>query len=188
MILVPSRAQWFEQVRKSWTTLNSCQVSPQAWFPVLTTLNLLEPLWCRGKHAYRAGSSEFGVVAWNHCDTGWSRPTGQFWVSLGWFDNTEPPRTTLLRTHVKFHHRPGFLCWTIVRTGTVMQGKQAYRAVLSEFGVVWPLWTPLNHCDAGGSRPTEQVRENSGWFDHTKPPWTIVSYGTTLNRCEIILL
>ena len=35
VILVHSRAQCFEQVRKSWTTLNSCHVQLQAWFPVL---------------------------------------------------------------------------------------------------------------------------------------------------------
>ena len=36
MNLVPSVALWFEQVRKDWTTLNSCQVPLQVWFSVLS--------------------------------------------------------------------------------------------------------------------------------------------------------
>ena len=52
----------------------------------------------QGKQAYKVGSSEFGVVrphrtSTNHCDALGRR---QFRVSSGWFDHTEPPRTTLL--------------------------------------------------------------------------------------------
>ena len=53
-----------------------------------------------------------------------------------------------------------------------IQSVNAYRAVLSEFGVVRLLRTSSNHCDAGGSRPTGQFRVRSVWFDHTKPPRT----------------
>ena len=45
---------------------------------------------------------EFGVVrqdraSTNHCDVGGSRLTGKFRVSSGWLDDTEPPRTTLMK-------------------------------------------------------------------------------------------
>ena len=35
VIFVPSGAQWFEEVWECWTTPNSCQAPPQAWFHVL---------------------------------------------------------------------------------------------------------------------------------------------------------
>ena len=59
----------------------------------------------------------FGVVqlhrtSQNHCHEGGSRLAGQFRVSTGWFNHTKPPRTTFL------------------------QGKQDYRGVSSEVGVV----------------------------------------------------
>ena len=64
----------------------------------------------------------------NHFAAWGIRPTGQFRVSSGWFDYIEPPRTT------------------------VMQGKHAYRAVLSEFWVVRPHRTSSNY-------PCGKVRE-----------------------------
>ena len=78
---------------------------------------------------------------------------GQVRVSSGWFDYTKPPRTTFL------------------------QGKQDYRAVSSEFGVVRPHLTSSNHCDLGGSRPTGKVRVSLGRFDLTEPPRTTVMKG-----------
>ena len=71
-------------------------------------------------------------------------------------------------------------------------GKQAYRVVSSEFGVVRPHRTSSNHCDVdlqgsfewvrGGSttpnlleplwcRPTGKFWMSSRWFDLTKPLW-----------------
>ena len=51
---------------------------------------------------YRAGSSELVAVrphrtSWDHCDERGGRPTGKVRVSLGWFDYTEPLRTTVLK-------------------------------------------------------------------------------------------
>ena len=86
------------------------------------TPNLLEPLWWRGKQAY----------------------TGQVWVSLGWFDHTEPPRTT------------------------VMQGKPAYRAVSSEFGVVQPHRTSVNQWKAGVQGMLRVVQPHRTSVNHWK--------------------
>ena len=89
-----------------------------------TSSNLLEPLCSSGKHAYREGSSEFLVVrpnrtSLNHCVQVGSMPTGKVQVSSGWFNLLEP------------------LC---------SSGKHAYREGSSEFGVVRPHQTSLNHC------------------------------------------
>ena len=67
-----------------------------------TSPDLLEPLHSSGKHAYREGSSEFGVVrphrtSSNHCVQVGSMPAGKVQVSSGWFDLTEPPRTTVFK-------------------------------------------------------------------------------------------
>ena len=75
---------------------------------------------------------------------------GKFRVSLGWFDHTEPLRTS------------------------VMQEEHGYRADTSEFRVVQPHRTSSNHCDERGSRLTEKVRVSSGRFDYTEPPRTTV--------------
>ena len=168
------------------------------------TPSLLEPLWCRWKHAYRASSSEFGAVRWhqtssNHCDEGGSRPiqgrfewvwggsttpnlleplwcrgnrpTGQFQVSLGWFNHTEP-----LWISGKQAYRESW-GWFNHTEPLWITGKQAYRASLSEFGVVRQHQTSSNHFAAGGSRPTGQFRVSSLWFDHIEPPRTTVMKG-----------
>ena len=67
-----------------------------------TALNLLEPLCCRGKQAYREGSSEFGAdrphrTSSNHCDEGGCRHTGKVRVSSVRFEYTEPPRITVTK-------------------------------------------------------------------------------------------
>ena len=92
-----------------------------------------------------AGLSEYRVV--NH-----TKP----WVSLGWFNHTEPPRTT---------------AW--------QRGKQAHREGSSEFGAVrdWPHRTSSNHCDEWGYRHTGKVRVSLGRFDPTEPSRTTVTNG-----------
>ena len=67
-----------------------------------TAPNLLEPLSCRGKQAYREGSSEFEAVrphrtSSNHCDEGGGRHTGKDRVRSGRFEYTEPPRITVTK-------------------------------------------------------------------------------------------
>ena len=61
----------------------------------LTAPNILEPLCCRGKQAYREGLSEFVAVrphgtTSNHI----AKPTGSFHMSSGRFGHFEPHRTT----------------------------------------------------------------------------------------------
>ena len=38
----------------------------------------------------------------NDCDEGGNRTTGQVRVSSGWFDHTEPPRTTVMKGEAGF--------------------------------------------------------------------------------------
>ena len=110
----------------------------------------LEPLCSSGKHAYREGSSEFEVVrphrtSLNHCVQVGNMPTGKVQVSTG----IEPLQTSLCSS-----------------------GKHAYREGSSEFGVVRPHRTSLNHCVQVGNMPTEKVQVSLGWFDLTEPPQT----------------
>ena len=65
---------------------------------------------------------------------------GQFRVSSGWFDRTEPPRTTVMQGEAGLQ---GILneFGVVPTTPNLLKplccrGKQAYRAVSSEFGVV----------------------------------------------------
>ena len=81
----------------------------------------------------------------NHCVQVGSMPTGKVQVSSGWFDLLE------------------LLC---------SSGKHAYREGSSEFGVVRPHQTSLNHCVQVGSMPTGKVQVSSGWFHLTEPPQT----------------
>ena len=117
MILVPSRAQWFEQVWKSWTTPNSCQLQPQVWFPVLSNCS---NSFVRVEPCQVPPQAGFPVVR-----TGseiWTTPNSweiilrsMFPLELRGstrFGRVEPPRT-----HVKLHWRHGFTCWTMVRSG-----------------------------------------------------------------------
>ena len=62
----------------------------------------------------------------NHCDSGGSRPAGQFRVSLGRFDHAEPPRTT------------------------VMQEEAGLQVSSSELGVVQPHRTSSNLLEEAG--------------------------------------
>ena len=62
VILVPSRAQRFEQVWKSCTTPNSCQLQPQVWFRVLSY-----------------GSSSFGRVEPPRMHVKFHRRSGFLW-------------------------------------------------------------------------------------------------------------
>ena len=84
----------------------------------------------------------------NHCHEGGGRPAGQVRVSTGWFDHTKPPRTTLL------------------------QVKQDYRAVSSQFWVVQPLRTSSNHCDKGVSWWEGQFEVSSGRVNCIEPSRT----------------
>ena len=100
--------------------------------------------------AYRAGSSEFGVVrpkrtSWNHCDERGGRPTGKVRVSSGWFDYTEPLRTTDMKGEAGLLGR---FKW--VRGGST---------------------TPnlLKTLSCRGCRTTGQFRVSFGWFDHIEP-------------------
>ena len=71
-------------------------------------------------------------------------------MSTGRFDHTKPPRTTFIL------------------------GKQDYRAVLSEFGVVRPHRTSSNHCDDGEKWSEGQFGVSSGRFNSTEPSQTTV--------------
>ena len=186
IILVPSGAQWFEQVRKSWTTPNSWQVPPQAWFPVLKyrTNSSTNPNWW-----------EIILILWSFFPLELSGSNR--------FGKVEPPQT-----HVKFHHRPGFLCelW---------------------FKQVWKCWTTPNACQVPLQAGFPEVRtgteelnnpelmrnypmiivpSGAQWFEQVRKSWTtpnscqvppqawfpVLSYGmnssTTPNSWEIILI
>ena len=122
VILVPSRAQWFEQVWKSWTTPNSCQLQPQVWFRVLSygsnSFGRVEPPRMHVKFHRRPGFLWFEQVR-----KSWTTPNSWeiilrslFPLELRGstrFGRVEPPRT-----HVKLHWRRGFTCWTMVQTGS----------------------------------------------------------------------
>ena len=181
VILVPSRAQWFEQVWKSWTTPNSCQLQPQVWFPVLSNCSnsfvRVEP--CQvppqaGFPVVRIGSEIWTTPnSWeiilrsmfplelrglDEVREGWTTPNSCQASLKAWFHvlnygsnrfgRVEPPRT-----HVKFHRRPGFLCWTMVRTGSEeLNHPNSWQIILwslfilelsvsNRFGKVEPPWT-----------------------------------------------
>ena len=66
-----------------------------------TLLNLPEPLCYRGNKAYMVNLHEFGVVQCfrtcsNHCAAQETRPVGGFPMSVGWFNFTKPPQTTVV--------------------------------------------------------------------------------------------
>ena len=79
---------------------------------------------------------------------------GKVQVSSGWFDLTEPPRTSSNHS-VKVESMP---------TGKVQVSS----------GWFDPNRTSLNHCVQVGSMPTGKVQVSSGWFDLLKPPRTTV--------------
>ena len=98
------------------------------------------------------------------------RPSGQFRVSSGSFDLSEPPRTSVMQGR-----------W---------RGTQACRAVLREFGVVRQDRTSTIHFDVGGGRLTAKFRVSSGWLYHTEPPRTTLihrSCRTTPNSLKTAL-
>ena len=105
--------------------------------------------------AYREGSSAFGEVriqrtSSKHCEEEGSRATGKVRVSLGRFDYTEPPRSTV---------------------------KKGQAGLQGRVGAVLPHRTSSNHCDEGGCRLTGKVRVSSGRFDPTEAPRTTVTKG-----------
>ena len=149
VILVPSREQWFEQVRKSWTAPNSCQVQPQAWFPVLNygsnRFGRVEQPWTHEKLSYdpcSLWSSEIrrGSVELNNPELMRNYP--MFLVRKDW-------TTCQVLPQVWF---PG---WAMVRTGseelnhpklrrncpTILVPSRAQR-----FQQVWKSWTTPNSC------------------------------------------
>ena len=80
------------------------------------------------------------------------RPSGQFRVSSGSFDLSEPPRTSVMEGR-----------W---------RGTQACRAVMREFGDVRQDRTSTIHFDVGGGRLTAKFRVSSRWLYLTEPPRT----------------
>ena len=202
---------WFHLTEPPQTSSNHCvqvgsmptgkvQVS-SGWF------YFLEPLCSSGKHAYREGSSEFGVVrpnrtSLNHCVQVGSMPTAKVQVSSKWFDLLEPlcssgkhaysegssefgvvrPHRTSLNHCVQVGNMPTGKVQVStgiepLQTSLCSSGKHAYREGSSEFGVVRPHRTSLNHCVQVGSMPTGKVQVSSGWFNLTKPPRTTVYKG-----------
>ena len=146
-----------------------------------TSPNLLEPLCLSGKHAYRESSSEFGVVrphrtSLNHRVRVGSMPTGKVQVSSGWFDRTEPPQTSSNHCAQVGSMPTGKVQvssgWFDLLEPLCSSGKHAYREGSSEFRVVSPHRTSLNHCVQVGSMRTGKVPVSSGWFDFTEPPQT----------------
>ena len=95
-LLLPA-SQWFEEVWRGRTTPNSLET---AFFLKQQSgsrrVGVVEPPRTHSKVPCRplqhSGSRRFGVV--EPPRTHWS--TGKFRVSSGWFNHTEPPRTTLL--------------------------------------------------------------------------------------------
>ena len=134
--------------------------------------------------ACRAGSSEFGAVrphrtSPNHCDVGGIRPTKQFRVSSGWFDHTEPPRTTLLQGEAGLQVRvsSGWFDHTEPPRTTVMKWEACLQAGSSEF--------PLHHSGSRRFGVVEPQRTHSNLFlaegdDATSstPSWTAFFFVT----------
>ena len=90
----------------------------------------------------------------------------------------EPPWT-----HVKLSYSALSLCCGRVRGDSIGWNHP------EEFEVVQQHRNSTNHCDsnhcvAGGSMPTGQVRVSSGWFHDTEPPWTTVIQGEAGLQCS----
>ena len=96
VILVPSRAQWFKQVRKSWTTPNSWEIILWSLFPLELKGSArfgrggttFLPLSSRGNKDHRIISREFGVVQLfrtcsNYSSTQETRPAVELDMSSG---------------------------------------------------------------------------------------------------------
>ena len=103
----------------------------------------------------------------NHCDVGGSRPTGKVCVTLGRFDLTEPPRTTVNKgdagiqgrcelAEVQLHRTSSNHCDVLPHRTSLNHIDKANRAGSSEFRVVEPHRTSSNHCHTG------KVRMSSG--------------------------
>ena len=93
---------------------------------------------CESVESRPTGKVRGGLTTPNLCESLESRPTGQVWVSLEWFVNTEPPRTTLV------------------------QGEAGYRAVSSEFFVhTTPPQTTVMKWKAGLQGRYESVKGGS---------------------------
>ena len=108
------------------TLLNDCEKTPNS-------LNL-----CESVESRPTGKVRGSLTTPNLCESLESRPTGQVWVSLEWFVNTEPPRTTLV------------------------QGEAGYRAVSSEFFVhTTPPQTTVMKWKAGLQGRYESVKGGS---------------------------
>ena len=118
----------------------------------------------------------------NHCVQVGSMPAGKVQVSSG---GVRPHRTSLNHC-VQVGSMPAGKVQVSSGGGSTspnllealcLSGKHAYREGLSEFRVVRPHRTSLNHCVRVGSMPTGKVQVSSGWFDRTEPPQT------SLNHC-----
>ena len=132
MNLVPSKAQWFEQVRKNRfrEKLNQPELmrnypvtlvpSRAQWFEQVRK-SWTTPSSCQGQPrawfpVLNYGSNRFGKVEppWTHEKLSYD-PCSLCMALRG---STRFGRVEPHRSHVKFHHRPGFLCWTMVQTGS----------------------------------------------------------------------
>ena len=164
------------------------QVS-SGWF------DLTKPLCSSGKHAYREGSSEFGVeplrssakhacwegssefgvvrphrISSNHYVQVRSMPAGKVQVSSGWFDLTKP-----LCSSGKHAYREGSSEFGVEPLRS--SAKHACWEGSSEFGVVRPHRISSNHYVQVRSMPAGKVQVSSGRFDLTEP------FRTSSNHC-----
>ena len=143
-------SEWFVNTIPPRTTLLQGEAGPQGSFEWvlcgLTTPNLLEPLWWRGKKAYRAVTSQLRVVpphqtSSNHCDAGGSRPRWQVRV---WFRVVRPRWTS------SNHCDAG---------GSMPTGQ--VRVSLGWFHHTEPPWTTMIQGEAGLQGSFEWVRGGS---------------------------
>ena len=117
----------------------------------------------------------------NHCDAGGSRPIGQFRVSLGRFDHTEPPRTTVMQGEAGLPE-PVHI---VTKFGVVQahrtephhrRDSKVCRVLSHEFGVVRLCRTFSNLIFTGEARCAGCLCTSSGWFKYIEPPRTFSNH------------
>ena len=103
----------------------------------------------QGLLCYRGNMLEFTVVQRfrTHCTTEGIRLVGEFRMSSGWFNPTEPPPTTV---------------------------PQREQGISHKFGMNLHFRTRSKQCTTQGTRPVGEFHKYSGWFNPTEPPRTTV--------------